>query len=153
MVLKKLKVTDLALLNIWLNKDYVRKYLGEPSEWINEIKENMDKSDWIKYFIVFSDNIPIGFVQYYETNKAPEGIWSKEPEGTIGIDYLIGEEDYLQKGYGTIMIRNLIYLIRKTNKYKFIVADPVIENMASVSVLIDSGFIKQRSGLYKLVLR
>ncbi len=102
--------------------------------------------------ITLSNN-PIGFVQYYETDKAPVGIWSKEPLGTVGIDYLIGEEAFLHKGFGSTIIKNTVVLIRKTEKYEYIVADPDLKNIASVTVLVNNGFIKQKNGLYKLKLK
>jgi len=41
-------------------------------------------------------------------------------------------------------------LVQHTNKYKYILADPVTENIASVSVLLNNGFVKQKNGLNKL---
>jgi len=153
MVLRKIILNDLELIKIWFNKEHVKQFFGDPVDWINEITANLDNSDWIQYFIVIADDMPIGFIQYYDTDKAPQGVWSNEPEGTAGIDYLIGEEAFLHKGYGTAIIKNTIQLIRQTKKFSYIVADPVLANLASISVLTNNGFIKKRSGLYKFILK
>jgi RimJ/RimL family protein N-acetyltransferase len=152
MVLRKLEENDIELLNIWLHKEHVKQFFGEPTDWINEINFNINNSEWIQYFIVVTQKLPIGFVQYYETDKAPFGIWSNEPEGTVGIDYLIGETKYLKKGHGSKIIKSLVRLIRKTGNYKYIIADPFLENIASISVLSRNSFVKQRNGLFRLIL-
>jgi RimJ/RimL family protein N-acetyltransferase len=148
---RKLQIADMDLLQTWLHQDHVREYFGDPGIWLSEITENM-YSDWIFYFIVYMDQVPFGFVQYYETCKAPEGIWSFEPEGTAGIDYMIGDVNYLRKNYGTQIVNKLVDYIRKQQKFQYIIADPIIENNASVLVLVKNGFVKQNSGLYRLVL-
>ena len=154
MLLKKVTEQDIGLLFFWFCKEEVRVFFGDPKEWTNEIVENLKNgSNWVFYYLVFVENIPIGFVQYYETNKAPLGLWSKEPDGTVGIDYLIGEPDFLKKGYGSRIIKSLVSLIRKTNKYRFIIADPMVDNFASISVLTNNGFIKQGNGLYRLIIK
>ena len=101
---------DLEKMKMWLDKDYIRDFFGDPIDWINKISENI-RADWINYFIVDCDS-PIGFVQYYETDKAPQGIWSDEPLDTVGIDYLIGDENYLKKGFGTKIIKLLVDKIK-----------------------------------------
>jgi RimJ/RimL family protein N-acetyltransferase len=145
--IRKFRLEDIDLLKIWLEQDYIRKFWGEPQHWISEITKNID-ADWVKYFIV-ECNHPIGFLQYYEADKAPVGEWSNEPKGTVGIDYLIGDKKYLGKGLGTGIVRLFIEYIQSLNKYDFIIADPVKENIASIKVLIKNGFELQDNGLYK----
>jgi len=60
---------------------------------MKEISENMN-ADWVKYFKAECET-PIGFLQYYETEKIPKGEWSDKPIVTVGIDYLIGDKEYL----------------------------------------------------------
>jgi len=150
--LKTLTEEDMGILHYWLCRKHVKEFFGDPLEWITEITNNRVNVSWIHYFIAIADRTPIGFIQYYETNKAPEGIWSDEPEGTVGIDYLIGDESFLLRGYGNEIVRETICKIRQTNKHRFVIADPDIKNPASVSVLINNGFIIQKSGLFKLIL-
>lgn len=148
--LREFTLDDLQTLQGWLAQDYVRKFWGEPLSWIAEITENIN-ADWIKYFIVESD-LQIGFLQYYETEKAPQGVWSAEPIGTVGIDYLIGNISYLGKGNGSKIVRLLVDNIKLKNEYDYIIADPIIENVSSVKVLENNGFIQNENGLYCLDL-
>ncbi|MCK9437610.1 MAG: GNAT family N-acetyltransferase, partial [Synergistaceae bacterium] len=119
-------------------------------DWIKEISNNIS-ADWVTYFIVECDN-PIGFLQYYETDKAPQGDWSNEPIGTVGIDYLIGDIEYLGKGLGSKIVRLLVDFIKSKNEYDYIVADPIVENVSSIEVLKNNGFRQNTNGLYCLDL-
>lgn len=150
MKIRKFKLDDLNILRVWLEQDYVRKFWGDPQDWINEISENLS-ANWVKYFIVECDK-PIGFLQYYETDKAPQGEWSAEPIGTVGIDYLIGDTEYLGKGYGSKIVRLFVDFIKSKNEYDYIVADPIVENITSIKVLENNGFKQNASGLFCLDL-
>lgn len=137
---------DLKTLARWLEQDHIRKYWGDPGDWTREVSQNLT-AGWVQYFLV-ENNQPIGFLQYYETDRAPQGEWSDEPIGTVGIDYLIGEKQYLGKGYGTKIVKLFVDLIRSTHQYDYIIADPVTENTASVKVLENCGFRQKSNGLY-----
>lgn len=143
---------DMHIFKEWLNKAYIKDFFGEPEDWISEVMEHLASLDWIYYFIVEYDGNPIGFTQYYETDKAPEGDWSQEPAGTVGIDYLIGEESYLAKGFGNTIVAAVVKTIKNQNKYSHIIADPNAYNLASIKVLEKNGFKLISNGLYKLTL-
>ena len=150
MKIREFKLEDLNILRVWLEQDYIQKFWGDPQDWINEISENIS-ADWVKYFIVEYDT-PIGFLQYYETDIAPQGDWADEPIGTVGIDYLIGDKEYLGKGYGSKIVRLLVDLIKSKSEYDYIVADPIIENLSSIKVLENNGFRQKSNGLFCLDL-
>ncbi|MCD6659277.1 MAG: acetyltransferase [Lentimicrobium sp.] len=150
MKVRKFRPEDIELMQEWLQHPHVHQYFGNPEEWLEEITENID-AEWVKYFIAETGK-PIGFLQYYETDKAPEGEWSAEPAGTVGIDYLIADKENLGKGYGSEIIRLLIELIKTTGKYKYIIADPVPQNQASARVLEKNGFAIKENGFYFLNL-
>ncbi len=150
MRLREFTHDDLQILEGWLAQDFIQKFWGEPLIWLTEINENIS-AQWIKYFIVESD-VPIGFLQYYETEKAPQGAWSAEPIGTVGIDYLIGNIAYLGKGNGSSIVGLLVDFIKAKNEFDYIIADPVIENASSVKVLEKNGFLQNTNGLFCLDL-
>jgi len=150
MKIREFKLEDLNTLRVWLEQDYIQKFWGDPQDWINEISENIS-ADWVKYFIVECDS-PIGFLQYYETDIAPQGGWADEPIGTVGIDYLIGNKEYLGKGYGSKIVRLLVDFIKSKSEYDYIVADPIIENLSSIKVLENNGFRQNSNGLFCLDL-
>nr|WP_319571010.1 GNAT family N-acetyltransferase [uncultured Draconibacterium sp.] len=151
MKIRDFKIEDLSTLKIWLEQDYISRFWGNIQEWIDEITENLD-ADWVKCFIVEHNDKPIGFLQYYETDNAPPGDWSSESVGTVGIDYLIGNRNYIGKGYGSKIVQLLVELIKSKNEYDYIIADPVKENLASIKTLENNDFYLSENGLYKLDL-
>ncbi len=150
MKIREFTLEDLNVMRVWLGQDYIQKFLGDPQDWIKEIYENIS-ADWVKYFVVECET-PIGFLQYYETDKAPKGEWSDEPIGTVGIDYLIGDKEYLGKGFGSKIVRLLVEFIKSKNEYDYIIADPIVENVSSIKVLENNGFKEKANGLYCLDL-
>ena len=100
------------------------------------------------------ENKSIGFCQYFDCSKAPKGSeWDGEPLGTFAIDYLIGEENFLGKGFGTVIIQELIELILEIEDPIQIIADPVKENLKSIKLLEKNSFILDDiTGLFKVVL-
>lgn len=146
-------IKDLELFGRWLEKRHVKDFFGDPRIWIKEVSSNLSTdSEWIAYFVVEIDGSPIGFFQYYDTSKAPDGVWSDTPDRTAGIDYLIGEEQYLGKGVGSEIIRTIVLMIKKMGWYRYLIADPDPGNISSIEVLKRNGFTLQNNGLYMLYL-
>lgn len=143
---------DFSIIERWLNKAYIKKWYGESEEWMKEIRNESCEFDWLHHYIVMYEEKPIGFCQYYDCAQTPEGFeWDQEPKGTFAIDYLIGEESYLKKGLGSIIIQNLYRLIIEQEKVIQIIADPVPQNTDSIKLLERNGFVQDlTTGLYKL---
>ena len=146
---------DLPLIRIWLNKDYIKKWYGEPDEWLAEIRNDCGEFGWLNHYIVMFADTPIGFCLYYDCSKTPEGFeWEHEPRGTFAIDYLIGEEVYLKKGLGSVIVQKLCKLISSLEKPVQFIADPVPENTDSIKLLERNGFfLDAATGLYKLTIK
>jgi RimJ/RimL family protein N-acetyltransferase len=77
-------------------------------------------------------------------------LWSDEPQKTLGIDFLIGDENYLGRGFGCEIVNLLIKEIKGQKVFKRIIADPNNDNIASIRSLEKNGFVLQKSGLYGL---
>lgn len=54
---------------------------------------------------------------------------------------MIGETDYLGRGYGTSIVLNLIYKIKNDTDAKKIIVQPEAENKASRNTLLSAGFL------------
>lgn len=66
-------------------------------------------------------------------------------------DYLIGEESYLKKGVGSVIVQELCRLISKLEKPVQFVADPVPQNTDSIKLLERNEFtLDSTTGLYVL---
>jgi RimJ/RimL family protein N-acetyltransferase len=96
--------SDIPLFTEWLNKPYIQKWYDPIDEWLEEVKNCDAEFSWISHFIVMCEDAPIGFCQYYDCFDSQNfEDWNGrkfENRGEVySIDYLIGNENYLGKGY------------------------------------------------------
>jgi len=141
---------DIYLMERWLQKEHVKKWYENPDDWLIEIKGRQVEFKFIKHFITLHNDVPIGFCQYYKCADANEDWYGNIPlSGTYSIDYLIGEEMWLGKGFGKRIIDLLVKEIFSLTDCKRIIVRPEDDNKASCNSLISNGFIfNNENGLY-----
>lgn len=153
--LRKIEEKDIALMNAWLYKPYILHWYEDPEAWIDEIKQRNDSFAFIHHFIVMGGERPVGFCQYYDCYDAGEDWYSVQiPGQTYSVDYIIGEEEYLNKGYGKRIIHLLIDRIQEETQAKEIIVQPEEENLPSCKALISCGFeYNKATACYQLKLK
>ena len=120
---------------------------------MNEVENTDGKYDHFKHFIVYYDDVKIGYCLYFDVYfeqaylQENYGI-TVDKNSVYEIGYLIGEEEYLNKGIGKIIIKKLEEKIIETGG-KEILADPNPKNIPSINVLLSNGFIKIKDGDYR----
>lgn len=160
--LKPLMNKDIPLFDKWLDKEYIKKWFGEKEDWLNEINERNGKYSFLKHFIVYYNDKAIGYCLYtdcfYLKDLEEEEHDFKELYGditeknhTYEIGYLIGEEEYLNKGIGKRIIQLLEEKIIQIGG-KGISADPSEENIISIKALLKNGFTKKSDGDYRKII-
>ncbi len=135
-----LTVGDLPRLETWLSAPHVRAAFGDPTEWLTEIHTNL-ASDWVRHFRADLDGSPAGFVQYYDTSRAPEGAWSSQPRGTYGIDFFLGEASLLRQGHGTRLVEQFLAFLERTLRPARVLVDPDVWNLPSIRIARTAGFV------------
>ncbi|MEA4987141.1 MAG: GNAT family N-acetyltransferase [Anaerovorax sp.] len=140
-MLRGLNDNDIALFKKWLYTPHVAAWYHDPLDWIDEIEKRNSNFSWLNHFIVEYEDKPIGFCQYYEYFNSGE-TWHGDIEvsGTYSIDYMIGEIEYLGKGFGKQIIGALIAKIKIHENAKRVIAQPEPENKASCKTLLSCGF-------------
>ena len=132
---KKLTKNDMPLFKEWAKQPHVK------NTWFQEGYETLDKyeskiaGNGVDYpFIIFFDNKPIGYIQasdlYAYRTLCPtlKGVFTHEDSGTFCFDLFIGEEDYLNKGYGTEIVKSFVDKLLtefKTKRYLLILLVPI----------------------------
>lgn len=166
-VLRPLLGEDISWFDRWLRKDYIYKWLcpdGEEQKeaWLDEISNRDGKYDFMKHFIVYYKDKKIGYCLYAdcfflkdleEEGHDFESLYGdiSEKNHTYEIGYLIGEEEYLNRGIGKMIIRKLEEKIIELGGRE-IAADPSEENTASIKVLLSNGFKKKSDGDYRKII-
>lgn len=147
MTLRPFRDEDIRLMERWLYAAHVALWYKHPDHWLHEVRERHGAFSFLTHFIAEHEGVPIGFCQYYDTFYATEHeVWNDEPEvgkqqGEIfSIDYLIGEPDYLRRGFGKEMIMQMLAMLQKLGA-KTVVVEPEQDNTASNRTLLASGFI------------
>jgi RimJ/RimL family protein N-acetyltransferase len=122
---KPLQENDLDLLCMWLDKPHVKAWWDDGlthEETKNIYRERIGDAVVVP-FIVYLDDKPIGYIQYYHADKVGDGWWPDEIDGTVGIDQFIGEEELINCGYGTQMIGVFIKQLFENPAIKKIITD------------------------------
>ncbi|MDR2889746.1 MAG: acetyltransferase [Lachnospiraceae bacterium] len=148
LTLRALEDSDVPLVSEWLNKEHVKRWYELPhmgvgiDDWLAEINARDGDFKWITYQIVLWQGKPIGFCQFYRCEDSIDEDFGTMPiEGAYGIDYLIGESDYLGRGLGKQMIGLLMETIGSFPDAKRITADIDQDNRASARSLLSCGFV------------
>jgi len=150
---------DIPLFSKWLDKAYIYRWFCPEGEeyrqaWMDEVTNRNEKFSFMHHFIITYDNKKIGFGLcmdcYFEQQYISEhyGIIIDKKESVYEIGYLIGEEEYLNKGLGKIIVRKLEEKIIEMGG-KEILADPDEDNVISIKTLLSNGFIKVKDGDYR----
>lgn len=150
---------DIPLLTEWLDKEYIKKWFGAKEDWLYEISERNGEYSFLKHFIVCHNDTKIGYCLYAdcfflksleEESHDFKSMYADvaEKNHTYEIGYLIGEEEYLNKGIGKMIIRMLEEKITAIGG-KEISSDPSEENLISIKALLSSGFKKKSDGDYR----
>lgn len=157
--LRLLDDNDISLVEVWLNKDHVKKWYDIPhldvsiDDWLSEIKERSGNFSWITYLIATWQNRPIGFCQYYKClDSVDEDFGTLPLQGSYGIDYLIGEEACLGKGLGKGIVSLLVEKIFSLPGARRVTADIDMKNKASERTLLSCGFALLKTGGSRFVI-
>ena len=157
--LRLLNDSDIPLIEIWLNKEHVKRWYEIPdlgitiNDWISELKEYKGEFQWITYLIVLWQDHPIGLCLYYKcVDSSDEDFGTLSLTGSYGIDYLIGEESYLGKGLGKEIITLLVDKIFSLQDAQRVTADIDKNNKASEKTLLSCGFNLLDTGSSRYVI-
>jgi RimJ/RimL family protein N-acetyltransferase len=160
--IKPLMDEDVNLFNKWLDKEFIYKWFcpggeEEKEAWMEEVNGRNGEYNYMKHFIVYFENKKIGFCLYFDCYFQQEYIQEHygvkvDKNHVYEIGYLIGEENYLNKGIGKIIVKKLEEKILEIGG-KEIFADPGEENIVSVKTLLGNGFIKIKDDDYRKKLK
>ena len=142
---KKLDFDDIQQLLVWFDEPHVNKWwpMLSKDETIDDFLKQIRSHNTFGY-IVYVDNISLGYIQYYYIDRTPEkaGSWLPElPTTTVGTDQFIGDPHYIGKGYGTTIVKAFIeYLHQIEPTITTIIVDPESENRVAIRCYEKVGF-------------
>lgn len=143
---EKLKKEQKELVTQWLKQKYVAEFwYGIGLQNTLESIENFltGKQTIFTHWIAYDDEVPFGFLMTSEINFENDSFYAKyltSSSKAITLDVLIGNPSYLGKGYGQLMIREIIH--QKFFDVTDVFIDPEINNLKAIHVYEKAGFCK-----------
>ncbi|MDX2165009.1 MAG: GNAT family N-acetyltransferase [Gammaproteobacteria bacterium] len=123
--------------NVWFIEGY------EPADYIyQKIKGNGYEFP----YVIYLDNQPIGYIvccdlyAYKTLCPKPKGLFTDENKGTFCMDLFIADEDKLNQGLGTKIVKQFTDFIFDRYKAKVILIDPASTNKRAIRCYEKAGF-------------
>lgn len=100
--IRPVREDDLPLLTSWRQQLHVRHWWGPP-----EVEPEREKlhAGQVAMWIVVADERPIAFIQDYAVTDWSPHHFDYLPAGSRGMDLYVGEEDAIDRGLGTEIVR------------------------------------------------
>ena len=140
-------VNDALLWEKWITIPHVKDtWFIDGYETSDYIREKIKGNGHTVPFIIYLDDLPIGYIQYcdlyaYRTlTPKPKGLFTNESPGTFCIDLFIAESDYLNKGYGTEIVKQFTKKLIDEFNAKKILIDPASTNKRAIRCYEKAGF-------------
>ncbi|SHN34673.1 aminoglycoside 6'-N-acetyltransferase [Cyclobacterium lianum] len=124
--LREASVSDLGLLKLWDTKPHVIDC--DPDDDWNWEFELTRSPHWREQLMAELDGQPIGFIQIIDPQREETHYWGDIDGNKRAIDIWIGEEEHLNKGYGTSMMELAIERCFRSKEVEGILVDPLKSN-------------------------
>ncbi len=136
----------------WAQKPHVKSvWFLDGYETPDYIHQKIVGNGYDHPFIICLNNEPIGYIcccdlyAYRTICPKPKGLFTNEEPGTFCMDLYIGEEDFLDKGYGTLIVKAFANYIFELFKAKKLLIDPDINNKRAIRCYEKAGFIAKET--------
>ncbi|KAA1417049.1 acetyltransferase [Nocardioides humilatus] len=139
---------DLADVLRWRQASHVAKWFPSAEAVSMETIEirygpRIDGEAATRMFVVEAEGSPVGFLQDYRIRDHPEfAVLAPDPDA-VGVDYAIGEVDWLRRGIGLRMLDTWSREApRAYPDATMLFAAPDHRNLASRRLLVNAGFVE-----------
>lgn len=119
-------IKDLDLLRYWDTKQHVIDC--DPDDSWNWAIELIRILNWREQLIAEMEKEPIGMVQIIDPYEEESHYWGDVEPNMRAVDIWIGEEEYLNRGYGTQIMNLAIQRCFGNPQVKSILVDPLKSN-------------------------
>ncbi len=138
---------DIPLWKIWGEIPHVKNvWFIEGYETTDYIHKKIEGNGYDHPFIIYVGNQTIGYIQccdlyaYRTLCPKPKGLFTQEEPGTFCIDLFIAESDYLNKGYGSEIVKLFSQKVIQDFGARKILIDPASDNQRAIRCYEKSGF-------------
>jgi aminoglycoside 6'-N-acetyltransferase len=131
---------DLALIELWLNSEEVRRYWGDPEENIRLFRAPPAPGAWRAIIETGGRKVGLVLWQHPTRRELDEAGLFDLPESVIDIDIMIGEKAETGRGVGSAAIRMVAGIALADASVPFVIASAEVDNQASQRAFAKAGF-------------
>lgn len=139
---KPVDVPHRSLVHGWLNQPYVAKWFyGQGLEnTIKHLDEFLQGASFSQYWLAFDKDHPFAFLITSSVAKPDDELthWCIQKGSAITLDLLIGDPNYLGKGFSVPLIQE--FLISQFSQVAEVLIDPEAINSLAIHVYKKAGF-------------
>jgi aminoglycoside 6'-N-acetyltransferase len=142
---RPLTVGDLPLLYVWLGREHVRRWWGEPGSYDETVAEYLaaiEGRDPTDLYAIVVAGESIGLIQTYLLADYPEyAALVDAGDEAAGLDVFLAEASLTGSGLGTYVIRSFVSeVVFARAETQACLADPDVRNLASIRAFEKAGF-------------
>ena len=145
---RKFTEDDVPLFYAWAKVPHVKNsWFKEGYEPEDSILNKVKGNGYDYPFVIEANGKPIGYMQYsnlhayYQANPEEKSTYyASEPLGTVCVDLFIADVAYLNKGYGTEIVRKFSDWLLDKPEVKKLVIDPSTSNKRAIRCYEKAGF-------------
>jgi RimJ/RimL family protein N-acetyltransferase len=142
---KKLSHEDIPMVHQWMASPHVREFWSEKAVGnFSNFKKTFEgkiASKKLNPYIVFLQGKPIGYIQSYVVD-----------EKTFGIHQFIGVEEFVDKGLGSMFVKEFTDELLTSKKITRIITDPSVLNLRAQKAYEKAGFKKVKNADESIVM-
>lgn len=148
---RRLGVDDLQQIFLWLIRAHVSKwYAPSPSSFAEIVAKygpRTQEGNAVEAFIVTLDGADVGYIQTYAIDVFPDyGERLGCEKGAAGVDLFIGEEQLLNRGLGSQVVRRFVdEVVFGANDARACLAGADEGNAASIRAFEKAGFTRWKT--------
>jgi RimJ/RimL family protein N-acetyltransferase len=136
---------DLLLLHEWLQRPHVQRWWNERDSYDEVVARYLpaiEGSDPTDLYLALLEGEHVAFVQTYLVADYPEyAALVAAHAGAAGVDLFIADEERTGKGLGTELLRRFVdEIVFAPPSTTHCIADPDVENVASIRAFEKAGF-------------
>ncbi|MDF1653876.1 MAG: GNAT family N-acetyltransferase [Coxiellaceae bacterium] len=144
---KPFTIDELPLWQQWIEVPHVKEvWFIDGYESADYIKQKIVGNGYDYPYVICVGGQPIGYIQccdlyaYRTICPEPKGLFTQESKGTFCVDLFIADSDYLDKGYGTKIIKQFARMMINEFSAKQILIDPASSNKRAIRCYEKAGF-------------
>ena len=139
---RAMTAADLAAVRRWLAKPHVAQWWGDPDEQYALVSGDLHHPAMDQYIVALDQN-PFAYLQCYDPTAWPDHGFGALPTGARGIDQFIGEEDMVDRGHGSALIRTFVDNLLQAGAPR-VITDPSPDNTRAIRAYQKAGFRTER---------